>query len=92
MPTSAEEVTEAREFFGDLSRGDVGGAAGRMARGVAKSEVEHLGTRFNPFWWLRVKVFRFKQAVIGCLAIFLIVALCIIIGLAAQSLQKLFGG
>ena len=28
LPTSAEEMAEAREFFGDLSRGDVGGADG----------------------------------------------------------------
>lgn len=64
---------------------------GRMARGVAKSEVEQIGVRLNPLWWLRGKVFRFKQAAIGCLVIFLIVALCVIIGLAANTLQKLFG-
>jgi len=92
LPTSAEEIGEAREFFGDLSRGDFGGAAGRMAKGIVTSEVEHVTTRLNPLWWLRVKLFRFKQAVIGCLAIFLIVAICVLIGMASEAIKKFFGG
>jgi hypothetical protein len=92
LPASVPDLAETKEMLRDLTSGDVGGAAGRITRGIVQGEVEEAKLRLNPLWWLRVRLFRLKQSVIGCLAILLIVALCVVVGLAADVLKRFFGG
>ncbi len=69
LPKTTREVKDAFETLGAAMKGDWGK--------VGRKTVEETKLHLNPLWWLKVKLFRLKQAVIGCLIIWLI-----IIGLA----------
>lgn len=69
LPVTVAEAKKAFSVLGDLAKGDVGAAGKKVAEGVVQDTVENFRVRYNPIWWLKIKIFRFKQSCITCLVI-----------------------
>lgn len=80
LPKTAREVKDAFETLGAAAKGEWGKVGRKTSEDFVKEKVEETKLHLNPFWWLRVKLFRFKQAVIGCLIIWLIILGLAILG------------
>jgi len=87
LPKTAKEAKDAFETLGAAIRGEWGKVGRKTSEDFVKGRVEEAKLHLNPLWWLRVKLFRLKQAAIGCLIIWLIILGIVIVGAIIGKLQ-----
>ena len=79
LPASLREVKENIEAVKSAFKGDWSKVTQRSVDDFISDKKSSLKYKFHPVWILRVRLFRLKQSAIGCLAVFIIIFILVLI-------------
>lgn len=85
LPETVAEAKEAWKTLENAAEGRWGEVGRKLGEDVVAGQVSSLKYRFHPVWFVKVRLYRLKQAFITLIWVFGIIAFLIVLGLIFKA-------